>query len=78
MDVAQVRARHEQRLLTLPNVVGVMTGRDERTGDAVLQVLVTHKVPLDRLGADEAVPAWLDGVAVQVVDAGGEVVADRP
>jgi hypothetical protein len=63
-DVAAVQARHQQELLRYPNVVGVATGE---TG---LLILVSRKVPASELGPDELLPSEIEGVPVDVVEAG--------
>lgn len=60
----------------LPNVTGVGTGKDEATGRDVIIVLVTRKVPRDRLRDEDVVPAELEGVPVRVL-AIGEVSAQE-
>jgi hypothetical protein len=64
MDIEDVIARHEARLLDLPNVVGVGIG--ERRGAPVIKVFVTQKIPEATLAADERVPRSLDGYEVDV------------
>jgi len=59
MDIDQARSRHEQRLLALPNVVGVHIG--ERNGRPVIKVLVRRKEPKVALRAHELVPPALEG-----------------
>jgi hypothetical protein len=58
----------------LPHVTGVGTGKDEHTGEDVIIVFVTRKVPRDRLRDEDVVPDELDGVPVRVL-AIGEVSA---
>ncbi|WP_170146564.1 hypothetical protein [Streptomyces lunaelactis] len=74
MDAKGARELHESRLLELANVTGVGTGRDEHSGEDVIVVLVTRKVPRDRLREEDMVPAQLEGVPVRVL-AIGEVDA---
>ena len=73
-DLATVRARHEERLLRLPNVVGVSEGIRMRggkpTGDPALVVLVSRKVPPRKLPKASRVPPNLDGIALDVVEVG--------
>ena len=73
MAIEDVRARHEDRLLGLPNVVGVGVG--ERGGEPVIKVFVAQKVPESALAEDERVPESLDGYEVDV-EAIGEVRAE--
>jgi len=73
-DVAAVQARHQQELLRYPNVVGVATGTPTRggrpTGETGLLVLVSRKVPASELEPDELLPSEIEGVPVDVVEAG--------
>ncbi|MFJ9036511.1 hypothetical protein ACIRF8_07960 [Streptomyces sp. NPDC102406] len=70
MDARQARDLHESRLLRLAHVTGVGTGKDEGSGEDVIVVFVTRKVPRDRLGAHDVVPDALDGVPVRVLAIG--------
>ncbi|WP_306322605.1 hypothetical protein [Streptomyces sp. CC224E] len=74
MDVRQARSLHESRLMRLANVTGVGTGKDEHSGEDVIVVFVSRKVPRDRLRAEDVIPESLDGVPVRVL-AIGEVHA---
>jgi len=76
MDAERVRRLHEGRLMELANVSGVGTGRDEHSGQDVIIVFVTRKVPRDRLRQEDVVPDELDGVPVRVL-AIGEVSAQE-
>jgi hypothetical protein len=76
MDAKRVSRLHEDRLLKLANVSGVGTGRDEHSGQDVIIVFVTRKVPRDRLLQEDVVPDELDGVPVRVL-AIGEVSAQE-
>jgi hypothetical protein len=62
--------------MKLANVSGVSTGRDEHSGQDVIIVFVTRKVPRDRLLREDVVPDELDGVPVRVL-AIGEVSAQE-
>jgi hypothetical protein len=73
MAIEDVRARHEDRLLGLPNVVGVGVG--ERGGEPVIKVFVAQKVPESALAEDERVPESLEGYEVDV-EAIGELRAE--
>jgi hypothetical protein len=67
-SISEVRQRHESRLLTLPNVVGVSAETTER-GD-VLLVLVSRKVPSSQLAAEEVIPQQIEGFPTEVVEIG--------
>ncbi|WP_406501464.1 hypothetical protein [Streptomyces sp. NBC_00500] len=62
--------------MKLAHVSGVGTGRDEHSGQDVIIVFVTRKVPRDRLLEKDVVPDELDGVPVRVL-AIGEVNAQE-
>lgn len=71
---ADIRARHEARLLSYPNVVGVAEGirtkNGEPTGEPCLVVYVNKKTPPDKLAKNELLPMQIDGAAVDVVEIG--------
>ncbi len=71
-DIGDVQGRHQEWLLTLPNVVSVGIG--ERRGRPVIQVGVKRKVPEAELKPEEIIPKSLDGVDVDVQEV-GEVTA---
>ena len=73
MDARQARHLHEDRLMTLANVTGVGVGEDENSGEDVIVVFVTHKVPPDRLRPEDVIPDELEGVPVRVLAMGGAV-----
>ncbi|MEV0227547.1 hypothetical protein [Streptomyces sp. NPDC050704] len=64
--------------MTLANVTGVGTGRDEDSGEDVIVVFVTHKVPHDRLRPEDVVPDELEGVPVRVLPMGDTEEPDKP
>jgi hypothetical protein len=69
-----IRAKHESRLLAYPNVVGVSEGtrirRGKPTDEAVIVVLVSQKVPRNRLTKVSLLPSHVEGVPVDVVEVG--------
>ena len=73
-ETADVRARHEAELMRYPNVVGVADGIATRggkpTGEQSIVVYVSRKVPASELAADAVLPTEIDGVRVDVVEAG--------
>jgi len=71
------RRRHEDRLLSYPNVTGVGTDRDSRTGAETIVVYVTRKVPTTELQPHEVLPAQLESVPLRVVEI-GEIRAQGP
>jgi hypothetical protein len=76
--IAGIRARHETELLRYPNVVavdeGIRTRAGKPTGERCLVVYVKRKLPLSQLSKEERLPTAIEGVPIDVVDA-GEVVA---
>jgi hypothetical protein len=73
-QIAAVQSRRERELLRYPNVVGVATGtrtrEGEPSGEPCLVVFVERKVPEADLRPGEVLPRELDGVPVDVVEAG--------
>lgn len=59
--------------MSLPNVLAVGLGRDPE--GFLVQVLVSHKVPLGELLPGERIPGSLEGCPVDVAEAGGPLVA---
>lgn len=72
--VREIKRRYEQALLAKANVVGVGVGtrvrKGRRTGEVALVVLVTHKVPLAQLDPEDVIPSEIEGVQVDVHEAG--------
>src|SRR5262245_31579197 len=72
--LADVQQRHQDKLLRYPNVVGVATGIRLRggrpTGEPSLVVLVSRKLPATKLKPAQVLPRRLEGVPVDVVEAG--------
>ena len=73
-EIEAVKIRHEDELLGYPNVVGVATGIRTRngkpSGERSLVVYVTRKVPESDLGEGDVLPREVEGVPVDVVEAG--------
>jgi hypothetical protein len=67
-DIEDVRRRHEDELMALPNVVGVGIG--EKDGQPTIRVLVSRKVPSNTLRPDQLVPPILEGFKTDVLEAG--------
>ena len=57
MNIETVKDQYEERLMRLPNVIGVGIG--EKLGRAVIKVFVTHKVLASNLQPVEIVPKQL-------------------
>lgn len=67
-DIEDVRRRHEDQLMALPNVVGVGIG--EKDGRPTIRVLVSRKVPRTALRPDQLVPPILEGFTTDVLETG--------
>jgi hypothetical protein len=57
MNIDTVKKRNEDRLMRLPNVIGVGIG--EKAGKQVIKVFVTHKIPISELNPKEVIPKML-------------------
>lgn len=71
--VTEVLSRHEADLMAYPNVVAVSDGicqAGDEAGQACINVYVSQKVKPDDLQADQRLPERLDGVRVEVIEAG--------
>ena len=68
MSIKDVKMKHEEKLMRLPNVTGVGIG--EKGGKEVIKVFVTHKVPESSLRPDEIIPKSLEGHEVDVEEIG--------
>ncbi len=68
MDIENVKRRHESRLMDLPNVKGVWTGKKDEKD--VIFVGVTHKVLNSSLRPEERIPKTLEGYEVEVEEIG--------
>jgi hypothetical protein len=68
VSIEEALRRHEQKLLSLPNVVAVGIG--ERDGAPAITVFVTRKLPESELAPDDLVPRSLDGHPVDVAEIG--------
>ena len=72
-SVSEVLSRHQADLMAYPNVVAVSDGicqAGEGAGQACINVYVSQKVKPDTLKADQRLPEKLDGVRVEVIEAG--------
>ncbi len=72
--IAEIRARHETKLMGYPNVVGVSEGfrskQGKATSEACIVVYVEKKIPRDKLTKSDILPSQIEGVAVDVVQVG--------
>lgn len=67
-NIESVKRKYEDRLLELPNVTIVATGKKD--GKDVIKVFVTHKVPISELRPEEVVPKTLDEFETDVEESG--------
>jgi hypothetical protein len=73
-DIDAIKDKHQERLMTLPNVCGVGIGEED--GQPVIKVFVTQKVPEAALKPEEVVPRDLEGYRTDVEEL-GEVMAQE-
>ena len=73
-DIAAVLARHDAELMAFPHVVavaeGVRTRKGQPTGETCIVVYVDRKLPMDQLDKDARLPKQIEGVPIDVVEAG--------
>ena len=68
MNIETIKQKYEQRLMQLPNVVGLAIG--EKDGKQVIVVFVSRKVPKASLQTKDILPETLDGFEVDVEEIG--------
>lgn len=68
MSIETVKRKYEEKLMQLPNVIGVALG--EKGGQRVISVFVTKKISKSSLRAEEIIPETLDGFEVDVEEIG--------
>jgi hypothetical protein len=72
--VRKVKAKHLTNLMKTANVVGVGIGEKLKqgmpTGEICLRIYVLKKLPVDKLGKDDAILSSLDGIPTDVVEIG--------
>lgn len=68
MSIEAVKEKNEERLMRLPNVIGVGIG--EKAGKQVIKVFVTHKVPVSDLQPQEVVPKILEKYETDIEEVG--------
>jgi hypothetical protein len=73
-QVKAVKTAHQDRLMRYPNVTGLAIGRREvggkPTSELALIVMVTQKLPLERLHPEDVLPSQIEGVPVDVHQVG--------
>ena len=76
--VKAVKRAHENELLSKANVIGVGIGFRQIAGtvtsDLAIVVMVSSKLPPAQLSEDDLIPAWIDGVPIDVQEV-GEITA---
>jgi len=78
VDAQQVRRRHENELMSLPNVNGVSVVPDPATRSEAIVVYVTRKIPRAQLRQDELIPGELEGIPVRVEEIGHATAQENP
>lgn len=68
MSIEAVKKKNEERLMRLPNVIGIGIG--EKAGKQVIKVLVTYKVSLSDLQPQEVVPKMLEKYETDIEEVG--------
>ncbi len=73
-SVIRARQRHMNRLLSMPNVVGVGDGYktvgEKRTDQLSVVVMVRDKIPREGLSPDHVIPKRLEEVSTDVIEVG--------
>lgn len=64
MSIEFVRRKYEEQLLQLPNVIGVGIG--EKSGEEIIKVFVSRKLPEAALRPQDVVPKLLEGYETDV------------
>jgi hypothetical protein len=62
------------RLMRLPNVVGVAIG--DKDGKPTIRVLVSRKAPAGELRPDQQVPPIIEGIETDVLEVGTPAALD--
>jgi hypothetical protein len=70
IDIESVKKKYEERLLRLPNVIGIGIGIGERSGKQVIKVFVTQKLPVSDLEPNKIIPKILDEYEIDVEEIG--------
>jgi hypothetical protein len=69
-EIKDVKNRHRDFLMSLPNVVSLGVGpkmvKRVATGTTAIKVFVSRKVPLSDLAQDESVPEQIEGFQTDV------------
>ena len=69
-----IKRAYESELMAKPNVVGIGVGfrqrRGETTSEVALVVMVREKLPRAQLAPEDAIPAEIESVPVDVLEVG--------
>ena len=72
--IAALQDKHSPKLMAYPNVVGVGIGlrqrQDKTTNELCLVVMVSKKLPVNKLPAEGILPRELDGIGIDVIETG--------
>jgi hypothetical protein len=72
--ISAVQAKHIDDLMEKENVVGVGIGMKQVKGEWTdmpsIVVMVSKKMPLEKLDEEDIIPSELDGVAIDVQETG--------
>jgi hypothetical protein len=81
VTIEEVRDKNNEQLMQLPNVIGTGIGVGTRggstTGHSVIRVYVSHKIHESQLQPGEVIPKEIEEYETDVIDIGGEIVAQR-
>ena len=72
--IAATQDKYSPKLMTYPNVVGTGIGlrqrQDKTTDELCLVVMVSKKLPANKLPPGGLLPRELDGVSIDVIETG--------
>lgn len=72
--ITRIQSQYTEALMHKANVIGVGVGLKKQHGaftqQPALVVLVTHKVPKDQLSPEDFIPREIEGVPIDVQEAG--------
>jgi hypothetical protein len=72
--IKAVKQAHQNELMSMPNVVGVGLGYQQKAGEPTdtlaLIVMVNYKIPKSMLAPADVIPSEIDGVPVDVQEVG--------
>lgn len=72
--IAALQDKYSPKLMTYPNVVGTGIGlrqrQDKTTDELCLVVMVSKKLPANKLPAGDILPRELDDIGIDVIETG--------